>query len=348
LPQRAQRVLAAAVVGSRVDHELLAAATGQDDGELVPQLREAVARHLLAVDEGSGSYVFRHALVQEAVYGELLPAQRGPLHAAYARALDGRIGCRDADVGSTAVELAQLAYHWQGAGDEGQALLALVRAGRAAELAAAPAEALEHYQRALELWDEAPGAAANSPLDQVAVLHRAAEAADFASRSDLAVTLVTQALGQIDAAAEPLRAGVLLERLCYYHWFASDRSAAIAAIERAVAIVPAEPPTWERARVLAAHGRELMLVGRPSQAVARCEEAVAVARHVGAQAEEAHALNMLGTSLCMLGHAEAGIAHLEQAREIAGELGEVSPAHCSSSPKTARRSFGRIPRLSRG
>ena len=327
LPGPAQKVLAAAAVaGSRVDHELLAAAAGLDDGQLVPLLREAVARHLLAVDEGSGGYVFRHALVQEAVYGELLPAQRGPLHAAYARALDGRISRRDAGVsaGGTAVELAQLAYHWQGAGDQGQALLAFVRAGQAAELAAAPAEALEHYQRALELWDQVPGAAASSPLDRVAVLHRAAEAADFAGHSDLAVALATQALDQIDAAAEPLRAGVLLERLCYYHWFASDRFAAMAAIERAVATVPADPPTWERARVLAAHGRELMLVGCPSQAMARCQEAIAVARQVGARAEEAHALNILGSSLCELGHVEAGLAYLEQAREIASELGEVS------------------------
>ena len=319
---------AAAVAGSRVDHELLAAATGQDDGQLVPLLREAVARHLLAVDEASGGYVFRHALVQEAVYGELLPAQRGPLHAAYARALDRRIERRDADAGTsagvTAVELAQLAYHWHAAGDQGQALPAFVRAGQAAELAAAPAEALEHYQRALELWDQAPGAAASSPLDQVAVLHRAAEAADLAGRSELAVALATRALGQIDAAAEPLRAGVLLERLCQYHWLASDSSAAMAAIERAVATVPAEPPTWERARVLAAHGRVLMLVGRQSQAMARCEEAIAVARQVGARAEEGHALNMLGTSLGKLGHIEAGIAHLEQAREIASELGEVT------------------------
>ena len=117
---------------------------------------------------------------------------------------------------------------------------------------------------------------------------------------------------------------LLLERLCWYHWFASDRSAAMAAIEQAVATVPADPPTWERARVLAAHGRELMLVGRPSQAMARCEEAIAVARQVGARAEEAHALNMLGTSLCTLGHIEAGIAYLEQAREIASELGEAT------------------------
>jgi DNA-binding CsgD family transcriptional regulator len=325
LPESAQRVLeAAAVAGSRVDHELLAAAIGRDGGQLVPLLREAVARHLLAVDEGNGGYMFRHALVQEAVYGELLPAQRATLHAAYARALDRRIGRRDADARGTAVELAQLAYHWQGAGDHGQALPALVRAGQAAELAAAPAEALEHYQRALDLWEQAPGAAAGSPLDRVAVLHRAAEAADFAGRSDLAMALATRALGQIDAAAEPLQAGVLLERLCYYHWFASDRFAAMAAIERAVARVPADPPTWERARVLAAHGRELMLVGSPSQAMARCEEAIAVARHVGARAEEAHALNILGTSLCMLSHMEAGIAYLEQAREIASDLGEVS------------------------
>jgi predicted ATPase len=113
LPEPAQRVLAAAAVaGSRVDHELLAAVTGLDDGQLVPRLREAVAHHLLAVDEASGGYVFRHALVQEAVYGELLPAQRRPLHAAYARALDRRSERRGGDADASAVELGQLAYHW--------------------------------------------------------------------------------------------------------------------------------------------------------------------------------------------------------------------------------------------
>jgi len=329
LTEAAQRMLAAAAVaGSRVDHALLAAVTGQDDTQLVPLLREAVARHLLAVDEVTGGYVFRHALVQEAVYGELLPAQRGPLHAAYARALDRRIQRRGGDAsvsaGGAAVELAQLAYHWQGAGDQGQALPAFVRAGQAAELAAAPAEALEHYQRALELWDQVPSAAVSSPLDRVAVLHRAAEAADLAGRRELAVALATRGLGQIDAAAEPLRAGVLLERLGRYHWRALDSSAAVAAIERAVATVPAEPPTRERARVLAAHGRLLMLVGRQSQAMARCQEAIAVARQVGARAEEGHALTVLGTSLGALGHIEAGIAHMEQAREIASEFGEVA------------------------
>src|SRR4030095_1702999 len=95
---------------------------------------------------------FRHALVQEAIYDDLLPVQRGPLHAAYARALERRIAQRGAG-GATAVERGRLAYHWYAAHDLGQALVASVRAGQAAEVASALAEALGHYERALALWD---------------------------------------------------------------------------------------------------------------------------------------------------------------------------------------------------
>ena len=38
-------------------------------------VREAVTHHVLGVDEASGAYVFRHALVQEAIYDDLLPIQ---------------------------------------------------------------------------------------------------------------------------------------------------------------------------------------------------------------------------------------------------------------------------------
>ena len=333
LSEATQRVLeAAAVAGSRVDHELLAAVVGQDAERLVWLLREAVAHHVLAVDEASGAYVFRHALVQEAVYDDLLPAQRGRLHAAYARALDRRIEQR-VDLGAaagrtvrgaTAVERGQLAYHWYAAHDLGQALLACVQAGQAAAAAAAPAEAVEHYERALELWDQVPEAATRSPLDRIAVLHRAAEVADRAGHYDRAVALVRVALDRVDAATEPLRAGALLERLARYHWLAGDSPKAMAAIERAVATIPTEPPSQELARALAAHGQLLMLLSRHSQVQGRCAEAVAVARHAGTRAVEGHALTTLGTSQCALGHMEAGTAHLEQGLQIAKELGDVA------------------------
>src|SRR5215211_2213760 len=226
LSEPTQRVLeVAAVAGTRVDHQLLAAVVGQDPGQLVWLLREAVGRHVLAVDEAGDAYAFRHALVQEAIYDDLLPVQRGPLHAAYARALERRIAQRSDDSGppgATAVERGRLAYHWYAAHDQGQALVASVRAGQAAEAASALAEALGHYERALTLWDQAPEAAAGSPLDRGAVLHRAAEAANLAGYDDRAVALGRLALDRVDTAAEPLRAGALLERLGRYHWTAAD------------------------------------------------------------------------------------------------------------------------------
>jgi ATP/maltotriose-dependent transcriptional regulator MalT len=325
LSEPAQRVLeVAAVAGTRVDHELLAAVVGQDAEQLVGLLREAVGRHILGVDEAGGAYVFRHGLVQEAVYDDLLPVQRGPLHAAYARALERRIEQRgDASGTGTAVEWGQLAYHWYAAHDLGQALVASVRAGQAAEAAAALAEALGHYERALELWDQVPEAAARSPLDRGAVLHRAAEAANLAGYDDRAVALGRMALDRVDPAAEPLRAGALLERLARYHWNAGHTPLAMAAVERAVAIIPPDPPSPELARALAAHGQLLMLLDHHAEALARGQEAVAVARRVGARAVEGHALTTLGTSLGILGQLEEGIADLEQGRRIARELVDV-------------------------
>jgi predicted ATPase len=200
LSEATQRVLAvAAVAGTRVDHQLLAAVVGQDTQELVWLLREAVTRHVLAVAEASGAYVFRHALVQEAIYDDLLPVQRGPLHAAYARALERRIEQRGEVSGArsaTAVERGQLAYHWYAAHDLGQALLSSVQAGQAAESAAALAEAVGHYQRALELWDQAPEAAARSPLDRGTLLYRAASAANLAGDDDRAIALARLAVGR--------------------------------------------------------------------------------------------------------------------------------------------------------
>src|SRR4029453_10096682 len=132
------------------------------------------------------------------------------------RALERRIERRGAAPGArcgTAAERGQLAYHWYAAHDLGQALLASVQAGQAAESAAALAEALEHYERALALWDQVPEAAARSPLDRGALLYRAAEAAYLAGYPARAGALGGRALDRVDEAAEPLRAGALLERL---------------------------------------------------------------------------------------------------------------------------------------
>jgi tetratricopeptide (TPR) repeat protein len=311
----------AAVAGRRVGHGLLAAACGLDQADLLPALREAVEHHVLVPHQDGEGYSFRHALLQEVIQADLLPGERRQLHASLARSLTAQPGLAG---GTPAETAAELATHWYESHDLAQALPAAVVAGVAAEQALAFAEAQHHFERAADLWSRAPEAAAElaatgERLDRVALLGRAAEAAFRVAKSDRAVVLLRTARSELDAEAEPLRAGVLTARLAHV-MRVGGKEGAFAVYEEAVALVPPEPPMPERAQVLAAYGQALMLSPRFEEARSVCEEAIVVARAAGARAAEGHACNTLGVVLAHLGDPPAGIAHLEQARRIAADL----------------------------
>jgi len=80
---------------------------------------------------------------------------------------------------SPAVRAAELAVHWEAAGEATQALPARVQAGLAAERTRAFAEADRHYQRALALWEQVADPGQPAGLDWVDLLTRAAEVAGF-------------------------------------------------------------------------------------------------------------------------------------------------------------------------
>jgi hypothetical protein len=234
LPEDSQRMLQiAAVAGRRVDHELLAQVSGQPPESLVQLLREAVAHHILVVEGANNAYAFRHALVQEAIYDDLLPVQRPPLHAAYARQLAARIDGETAPIWGGWPITGTQRMTWGGR------CWPAFRAGQAAEAAFAPAEALEQYERALELWDQAPDAAAASPLDRISLLQRTAQLAPCRDGDcKRSVALINQALAEAEPASEPLRTGGLMERLAFYQWHAGDPGLAMSTVERAIAIIP--------------------------------------------------------------------------------------------------------------
>jgi DNA-binding CsgD family transcriptional regulator/tetratricopeptide (TPR) repeat protein len=319
LPDRTQHVLrVVATAGRQVEHEVLAAVAGLPETELFDALREAISAYALVADNEREAYAFRHALVQEAVYADLLPGERVRLHTAYATTLAAREDCRGCDLASAAAELA---HHWYAAHDLDRALPAAVKAGLAAESVSAHAEALRQFERALELWERAPAVHSDLSLDRVDLLGRAAEAAFRIGGEDRAVALVRTALKEVDVQVEPLRAGVLTSRLAHF-LRQSGRQGAFEAYEEAIRLVPPEPPTPERAQVLASLGQALMLKPRFEEARAVCEEAIAVARSTGARAAEGHARDTLGVVLAHLGEVTAGLAHLEQAARIAEELHE--------------------------
>src|SRR5215813_5373935 len=168
-----QLLRVAAAAGPGATQPLLAAVAGMDDAALLDGLREAVDQQLLLPEPGGEGYVFRHALVAEAVYAELLPGERVRLHTALANALEAGIE----PGGPPAARAARLAYHWSAAGDQPRALAASIQAAAAAERIYAFAEAQLQLERVLRLWDRVPGAQQRAGMDRVSLLSRCAEAA---------------------------------------------------------------------------------------------------------------------------------------------------------------------------
>jgi DNA-binding CsgD family transcriptional regulator/tetratricopeptide (TPR) repeat protein len=320
LPEPARQVLgAAAVAGRRVADRLLAAVTGLGDREQTEALRAAVAHQLLVAWPGGDGYEFRHALLREAVYAGLLPGERARLHAALAVT----IAAHPSWAGGTAATVAaELAYHWQAAGDLEQALPAAIEAGGQAARTFAFAEAWRHDQHALELWARVPQAEQLAPIDRVALLERAAEAAHLVDDDPRAAELLREALQEVDRDADPVRAGLLQERLGDYLWMSAD-PAALAAYEEAVRLVPAEPPSVARARVLVGYAEILGMLGKDEERRPASREALATARRAGARREEGRALTLIGVDLALLGDIDTGLAHLRDARRIAEEQADI-------------------------
>jgi predicted ATPase len=113
--QQLLRVTAAA--GPGVTQPMLATVAGMDEATLLEGLREAVDQQVLLPEPGGAGYVFRHALLAEAVYGELLPGERVHLHTALATALEAGVELG----GLPASRAARLAHHWSAAGDQPRA-----------------------------------------------------------------------------------------------------------------------------------------------------------------------------------------------------------------------------------
>ena len=143
----AQHVLGViAVAGRSADHERIAVVSDMPEAEVIEALRAAVAGQLLVVQtatSGDERYAFRHALVQEVVYDELLPGERRLLHRAHAEALEAR---PPRDAREAAGYWAELAHHWSAARDDPRAFAAGLHAADAAEHAFAFEAALAQYE----------------------------------------------------------------------------------------------------------------------------------------------------------------------------------------------------------
>ncbi|HET9968667.1 MAG TPA: AAA family ATPase [Streptosporangiaceae bacterium] len=321
----AQRLLrTAAVAGRSVPDKLLAEVAGVGDGEFYTGLREAVESHLLVVDHTGRSYAFRHALTRDAVYEDMLPGERGGLHAAYGEALtrDPGLAGTDVDPAGAAVPAA-LAHHWYAALDLPRALPASIAAARHALTSFAPAEAQRHLERALEIWPRVPDAEQRTGLDQAEVATLAGEAAYQAGAIDRSLSLFDQALAELPAAGDAVRRALVLDRRARAQRDTGRESESVATLEEALALLPADQVTRAHAVVLSSLANSVWRANDMDAALSLAARAVRAAREAGAVQQEADSSITLGSVRGYLSadDADAGLGDLRAGLALATGIG---------------------------
>ena len=140
-----------AAIGREFSHELLAAVIDKPEVELEAALERLISAGLLFRRAAAvRSYLFQHALVQDAAYGTLLREPRRALHARIADALESQF----AEIVETRPEL--LARQCADAGLMEKAAGLWGKAGQRSLERSAPIEAVAQFTRALDQFASLP------------------------------------------------------------------------------------------------------------------------------------------------------------------------------------------------
>jgi DNA-binding NarL/FixJ family response regulator len=306
----ARRVVRAASVASRkVTHTSLRAVSELADDALEEALREAVQLNVLVA--AGGGYGFRHALLREAVYDDLLPGERVRLHAGYASVVSSQ---------------ASLAYHSLRSHDLPTALAASVQAAHQAAKMDAPGEKLRLVSQALELWTAVPNPVEVSGTNEVSLLRMAAMAAAAIGETDRAVEFARSAVAKADEMADPELSANTRHQLIVTLFALEDRDIDIASIlDRAWDLVRDRPPSVARAKILALRARAWVWSRDTDLDIdelrAIAEEAIANAKEANAPAVEVDGLVTLAVFAEWTGHAEDAINVGRVAAERAAAIG---------------------------
>jgi DNA-binding CsgD family transcriptional regulator len=303
-------VLAAAAIGREASQELIAQVAAVPPEHLLDAFREAIDHHVLvgADSGGQAGFAFRHALIQELAYAELLPSERMALHRGIVTSLQ--------DAGGSTGEIARHAFLGH---DLPTSLTYSVKAADDAIEALGFAEALTHLERALEIWSRVSLPEALAGRDQASLLTLAARCAGALGRWNRAVDLDQAALAHLDPMERRDARIVALLDLSFWAMLADDEVARAAAILEAAELVPTDPPSALRARVLSELARLADHNGRAREARRLAEEAIVLSRAIGAPAEEARALIRLAETLGSFMQPEASLRVLEEAERISVE-----------------------------
>ena len=325
-----------ATIGREFSHALLAAVVRKPEAEVVSALDRLVAAGLV-FRQGvppHATYLFKHALVQDAAYGTLLREPRRVLHARIAETLE----CEFVDISEAQPEL--LARHCTEAGLIEKAVGLWGKAGQRSLERSALVEAAEQLRRALALIATLPATPALRREQiklQVALANALMHTKGYAApETKAALDYARLLIERADLLGEPLEDRLLLFSVLYGFWVANyvafngDVVCELAAQFLAFAKKQAATvPLMMGHRLM---GISLLFTGDLAQARVHFDQALALydpaehrplATRFGQDVGVA-ILSWRPLALCLLGFPEAARADIDHALKHARTIGQAA------------------------
>ena len=325
-----------AAIGREFSHSLIAAAMRKPEAELRSALDHLIAAGLL-FRQGvppHATYLFKHALVQDAAYGTLLREPRRRLHARIAETLEAQF----AEIAESQPEL--LARHCTEAGLIEKAAALWGKAGQRSRERSALVEAIEQLTRALEQIAALPTTPALRREQiklQVALIDPFKNVKGHAApETKAAVERARLLIEQAEALGEPPEDPLMLFLVLYGFWttnwgaFNGDALREIAGQILALAEKQGTTVLLMMGRYLM--GNTLMSTGDIAQGRAHYDQAMALynsaehrllAMRIG-QDSGPVILSWRSQALWMLGYPEAALIDAEHALKDAREIGQAA------------------------
>ena len=215
----------AAVIGQEVPLDIWQRVSRVDDDELVSAIEQGQAAQLLEEVVGGTTYRFRHALIREALYQEVVALRRRLWHRQVGEAL-AETRSPDPDA---------VASHYQQAGDP-RAVDWLIRAGERAESVYALRTAAERDEVAAELLQGAP----ERSRERAALLYRTARNLRFAD-IELSISFLRKAIDVASDAGDDAQQALMRWDLGLHQCNAGHYREGISEMRKADALLAGSP-----------------------------------------------------------------------------------------------------------
>lgn len=312
LSAAAKQVLTlAAIAGRRFDFPVLQEALHRDEASLLSLMMELLTAQLV-VEESVDQFAFRHALIQQAIYSELLMRERHALHRLLAETLE--------QMSTTPIlrerYLGDLAAHCSEAGMWDRALVYEHQVGERALELYAPRAAIGHLTRAL---DAAQHLSVSPPG---ALYYSRGRAHETLGAFDHAESDYKRALDLAHAAADgPLEWQALMALGLL--WAERDYAQAGAWFRQARNLAESFADPILQARSLNRFGNWLVNTGQLEEGLRAHQAALKMFESQGHTQGMAETLDLLGPAYGMLGERVEAVEQIGQAIALFRSLGDT-------------------------